>query len=147
MAGVPVQHRRANRAHGILARGLIYLVISVLSFIVILQLLLTFNGDLMSITFYVGAGLLFILVLFSAIAVGIKRLHDRDKSGWWAILFMVLPMLLNGASRAGIVTPSSSMVLQWVSLALAIWGIVEFGFLRGTVGPNQFGPDPLQQGD
>jgi uncharacterized membrane protein YhaH (DUF805 family) len=30
-------------------------------------------------------------------------------------------------------------------LALAVWGIVELGFLRGTAGPNQFGPDPLQQ--
>jgi uncharacterized membrane protein YhaH (DUF805 family) len=24
-----------------------------------------------------------------------------------------------------------------------IWGLVELGFLRGTLGPNRFGPDPL----
>lgn len=24
-----------------------------------------------------------------------------------------------------------------------LWAFVEFGFLRGTRGPNQFGPDPL----
>jgi uncharacterized membrane protein YhaH (DUF805 family) len=30
------------------------------------------------------------------------------------------------------------------SLAISIWGLVELGFLRGTVGPNQYGPDPLQ---
>lgn len=124
---------------------LLYLIISVLSFVVSLQVLITLSGDLMSVILYVGGGLLLILVLFSAIAVGIKRLHDRDKSGWWALPFIVLPILLDGASRGGVVTPSSAMALQWVSLALAVWGIVELGFLRGTAGPNQFGPDPLHQ--
>lgn len=78
-------------------------------------------------------------------AMGIKRLHDRNKSGWWALPVILLPVLLNGAGRGGLVTASSAMTLQWVSLALAVLGIVELGFLRGTVGPNQFGPDPLQQ--
>ena len=35
---------------------------------------------------------------------------------------------------------------RWIGLALHIvsfWGIVEFYFLRGTPGPNRFGPDPL----
>ena len=127
--------------------ALLYLIISVLSFVVALQVLITFSGDLTSVILYVGGGLLLILVLFSAIAVGIKRLHDRDKSGWWALPFIVLPILLDGASQKGLVTPSSAMTLQWVSLALAVWEIVELGFLRGTAGPNQFGPDPLQQGD
>ena len=35
--------------------------------------------------------LFFIIVvipmLVSGIAVGIKRLHDRNKSGWWLLLF------------------------------------------------------------
>jgi uncharacterized membrane protein YhaH (DUF805 family) len=30
------------------------------------------------------------------------------------------------------------------AFALSIWGLVEIGFLRGTVGPNQYGPDPLE---
>jgi uncharacterized membrane protein YhaH (DUF805 family) len=34
---------------------------------------------------------------------------------------------------------------ELVSLALMIWGFVELGCLRGTVGPNRFGPDPLQR--
>jgi uncharacterized membrane protein YhaH (DUF805 family) len=25
-----------------------------------------------------------------------------------------------------------------------VWALVEIGFLRGTVGPNQYGPDPLE---
>jgi uncharacterized membrane protein YhaH (DUF805 family) len=30
-----------------------------------------------------------------------------------------------------------------VSFAITIWAIVELGFLRGTIGPNRYGPDPL----
>ena len=33
-------------------------------------------------------GILIVLQI-SCIAVGIKRLHDRDKSGWWLLLFLL----------------------------------------------------------
>jgi uncharacterized membrane protein YhaH (DUF805 family) len=33
-------------------------------------------------------------------------------------------------------------VVLW--LALAIWALIWLGCLRGTVGPNQYGPDPLE---
>ena len=33
-------------------------------------------------------------LFISGLAVGIKRLHDRDKSGWWLLLFYLLPSLL-----------------------------------------------------
>jgi uncharacterized membrane protein YhaH (DUF805 family) len=35
-------------------------------------------------------------------------------------------------------------ILGLIWLALAIWALVWFGCLRGTVGPNQYGPDPLE---
>ncbi len=57
-------------------------------------------------------------LLYPGICIAIKRAHDRDKSGWW-ILIILIPLV-------GI-----------------IWYIVEFGCLRGTEGPNQYGPDPL----
>jgi uncharacterized membrane protein YhaH (DUF805 family) len=28
-------------------------------------------------------------------------------------------------------------------LLFSIWPVIELGFLRGTVGQNRFGPDPL----
>ncbi|GJD93815.1 DUF805 domain-containing protein [Methylobacterium iners] len=56
--------------------------------------------------------------LWSGVCVGIKRFHDRDKSGAW-------------------------ILIQFVPLIGPIWYLVEVGFLRGTVGPNRFGPDPL----
>jgi uncharacterized membrane protein YhaH (DUF805 family) len=35
-----------------------------------------------------------IVVLISALAAGAKRLHDRDKSAWWLLLFHVPGALL-----------------------------------------------------
>ena len=33
-----------------------------------------------------------IIVLAMALALGVKRLHDRDKSAWWLLIFYVLPI-------------------------------------------------------
>jgi len=41
-------------------------------------------------------------------------------------------------------TPSSRVILGIGSLAVTVWVIVELGCLRGTQGPNRFGPDPLE---
>jgi uncharacterized membrane protein YhaH (DUF805 family) len=35
------------------------------------------------------------------------------------------------------------LVLSLASLGISIWAIVVLGFLRGTRGPNRYGPDPL----
>lgn len=63
-------------------------------------------------------GLLGLVFLWPALAVGIKRFHDRDKSGWW-VLIALIPII-------GF-----------------FWILIELGMLEGTKGPNQFGPDPL----
>lgn len=60
---------------------------------------------------------LLIPMIWVGLAVTVKRWHDRDKSGWW--IFIVL-----------------------IPIVGAIWAFVENGFLRGTVGPNQYGGDP-----
>lgn len=88
---------------------------------------------------FVAAAILYIAMAISGIFVGIKRLHDRDKSGWWLVLFYVVPSVLGGAGG----TIGAEMILNLISLAISIWAIVELGFLRGTAGPNRFGPDPL----
>jgi uncharacterized membrane protein YhaH (DUF805 family) len=66
-----------------------------------------------------GSGVLFLLpIVWPALAVTIKRWHDRDKSGWW-VLINLIPIIGD------------------------IWSLVENGFLKGTSGDNRFGPDPL----
>jgi uncharacterized membrane protein YhaH (DUF805 family) len=57
-------------------------------------------------------------VTWITIAVGIKRFHDRNKSGVWILII-------------------------FVPLIGSLWYLIECGFLRGTPGPNDYGPDPL----
>ena len=93
-------------------------------------------------------GTLMALVAFLAAAavgipIGIKRLHDRNKSGQWLILFYLVPAVLNV-----VVGTSDSMMLGsllgLVDFAVAAWGFVELGLLRGSEGPNRYGADPLE---
>ena len=79
----------------------------------------------------------------SGFAIGVKRLHDRNKSGWWILVFYVAPSVLGSVAEKG-ADDTSGAVMELIGLVLWIWGLVELGFLRGTVGPNRFGPDPLQ---
>jgi uncharacterized membrane protein YhaH (DUF805 family) len=56
-------------------------------------------------------------LMLPGIAVSIRRLHDLDRTGWWLlILFTIIGAIL---------------LLVWFCM-------------RGTVGPNRFGPDPLE---
>jgi uncharacterized membrane protein YhaH (DUF805 family) len=89
------------------------------------------------------AGIFYLVLLYCSLAVGAKRLHDRNKSGWWLLVFYVLPNVLSGI---GTYTGEGALnaVLGLVSFAILIWAIVELGCLRGTIGPNQYGPDPLE---
>src|SRR5215217_3415100 len=88
----------------------------------------------------------------SGIFVAIKRLHDRDKSGWWLLLFYIAPGVLLGiglvAGFFGITEESSGaggigLLFSLAGFAVAVWAFVELGCLRGTVDPNRYGPDPL----
>jgi uncharacterized membrane protein YhaH (DUF805 family) len=86
--------------------------------------------------------ILLIVGIWSGLAVGVKRLHDRDKSGWWILLFWLGPSILGGWQTA---TPDlgGGFIFSLAATAIAIWAFVELGCLRGTPGPNQYGPDPL----
>lgn len=62
---------------------------------------------------------LFSLAVFIPnIAVGVRRLHDIGKTGWWYLLWIV-------------------PIIGWI--VMIYWNIQE-----GDVGDNEYGPDPLQ---
>ena len=89
--------------------------------------------------FFIIAAIVFTALTVSGIAVGLKRLHDRDMSGWWLLVFYLLPAVLDGIGRAiGI-----PVIFSLAGSAVSIWALVVLGFLRGTSGANQYGPDPL----
>jgi uncharacterized membrane protein YhaH (DUF805 family) len=96
-------------------------------------------------TAVVGIGIMliaYLAALVAGIAVGVKRLHDRNKSGWWLLLFYILPAVLSGVGEASGNAAIASL-LALIAVAIYVWGFVELACLRGTVGPNKYGPDPL----
>ena len=62
-------------------------------------------------------GLLGLALLLPSLAVGVRRLHDTDRSGWW-ILIALIP------------------IIGWLVLLF-------FYVTPGTPGPNRYGPPPL----
>jgi len=68
-----------------------------------------------------GAGffgsLILLALVWPALAIQVKRWHDRDKTGW-----MVL--------------------INLIPIVGFFWTLIECGFLDGTPGPNRFGPSP-----
>ena len=82
-------------------------------------------------------------IIVSCTAIGVKRLHDRNKSGWWLVVFYVLPSVLSSVDwYVGFGGAS-----QLAGTVLSIWAFVELRFLRGTRGRNRYGSDPLAIGE
>ena len=117
-------------------------------------------GLLVAVILFIAAGiaapLLIIMAVFTlvpwllwGIAITTERLHDRDRSAWWLIVFYLVPGLLNQLAKttwfAGAAGTALNYILALTAFALTIWGFVEIGCLRGTAGSNSYGPDPLLQ--
>jgi uncharacterized membrane protein YhaH (DUF805 family) len=97
---------------------------------------------LIALSFYAAATPIFIVGMWISLAATIKRLHDRNRSGWWTIVLVLAPALF-GKLGDGSDASNTASLLAFAALPLAIWGAVELLFLKGTKGPNRFGPDPL----
>jgi uncharacterized membrane protein YhaH (DUF805 family) len=79
-------------------------------------------------------------------ATTIRRLHDRNKSGWWIVPFYVLPFAADMALLSGRIAERYPLPAAFVSLAglvMTVWALVELGFVKGTAGTNRYGPDPV----
>ena len=64
------------------------------------------------------SGVFSLAVITPSIAVGVRRLHDIDRSGWW-LLLSIIPAIGS------------------------IWLLI-FWCQKGTKGSNKFGEDPLE---
>jgi uncharacterized membrane protein YhaH (DUF805 family) len=92
-------------------------------------------------------GVFVIPLVVASLAVTARRLHDCGLSAWWLLLFLIAPSVLAGigailALEAGGENPLS-LALELVGAVISTWGFVQLGCLRGTVGNNRFGADPL----
>lgn len=85
---------------------------------------------------------------YPMLAINIKRLHDRNKPAWIMALYVIPvlldPLLVIGGLAGTPEAPSAMrLVVMIATIIVGLWLLVELGFLRGTVGPNQYGEDPL----
>ncbi len=63
-------------------------------------------------------GLFEFAALIPGLAVGVRRLHDTNRTGWWLLLVF-------------------AVIIGWI--VLLVWFIKQ-----GDAGPNKYGPDPRQ---
>ena len=88
-------------------------------------------------------------------ATTVKRLHDRNRSGWWAVAVFFVNLLSYAYYGLFLglyfgVDLSITKELLLVMLAVALpflqtWVVIELFFLMGSDGRNRFGPDPLSR--
>ena len=69
-------------------------------------------------------------------ALAVRRLHDQDKPGWWALL-LVLPTVIAWLGGKESLGAAGLIVLE----AIYLGGLVLL-FWKPTDGPNRYGPDP-----
>ena len=59
--------------------------------------------------------LILLLILYPSVMINIKRAHDRNRTGWFSLV-LIIPFV-------------------------ALWPLIEFGFLKGDEANNKYG-DP-----
>lgn len=94
-----------------------------------------------------------ITMLWINTATTAKRLHDRNRSGWWAVAVFFVNLLsytyyslFIGLYFGVDISIAKELLLVTVAVALPLlqtWVVIELFFLPGTDGRNRFGPDPL----
>jgi uncharacterized membrane protein YhaH (DUF805 family) len=113
-------------------------------------------------------------LLLPSLAVGVRRLHDINRSGWWIVMPVVVMIIgfilffiifgaslfqMIGASNGG----SDITEAQGMEIAMKLFGsmtlcillpmlisqvvMLIFYVTDGTPGPNRFGPDPKGRGN
>jgi len=101
-------------------------------------------AELPVLLFQAAGSVLFLWVYF---ATAVKRLHDRDKTAWWAIPLVAIPSFYN---QLGGWLPNDSyfvLVISVLAFVFCIWGFVELYCLKGSRKTNRFGANPLAPTD
>jgi uncharacterized membrane protein YhaH (DUF805 family) len=89
-----------------------------------------------------------LLLAYPYFAVFAKRGHDRNAPTWIAGVFIAGMVVVDLLALLDLLGPTEkpSMLFYVVLVPLGIMALIlliDFGFRRGTAGPNRYGPDPL----
>jgi uncharacterized membrane protein YhaH (DUF805 family) len=84
------------------------------------------------------------MLIYAFMAGMIGRLHDHDRTGWYAII-VALPVSLMALDAFDVAHQRSLLEIgRYVALISVVAMIIHIGGMRGTIGPNRFGPDPTE---
>jgi len=103
-----------------------------------LLVILVANGILDAQT----AAFMLVCLLWPTSAVIVKRLHDRGKSGLWA-LFMILAWMLLAGNWAVLGGIWQWVVGRFVPTVIMVMLLLDLGAFIGTPGENKYGKDTL----
>ena len=146
---------RINRKPFWIASLILFVIAIVISFAVLMPISAA-NATMGGL-----AGLILSLAfLYPGVALGVKRLHDRGKSGLLMVVFIAPGLISQLCDLLGITGSYQTIaghsmhmpntlgwILNLLTLGVAIWALVTLGFLKGTSGPNSYGRDPLMSDD
>ncbi|PKF49492.1 DUF805 domain-containing protein [Enterovibrio nigricans] len=97
--------------------GMLVMLIQNIAMFVALSMTFNMETNMPSTAGFVILAITMVLSIWEAMALYIKRLHDRSKSGWWVLIGLV-PVIG------------------------CIWLLIDCGFLKGVEGTNHFGANP-----
>lgn len=92
-----------------------------------------------------------LVLTYPQFAVSAKRGHDRNTPTWVIGVFFAASVVFDLLQLGGWVTAASlerqTPLMTAILIPIGIFAlvlIIDLGFRRGTVGPNRYGPDPLE---
>ena len=87
--------------------------------------------------------LLGLVLTWPSMALLVKRIHDRDKTGRMALIYWIPSLVSMGLSFIPEFGLGGLKVFLDIGTGMiGLWFLVEFGFMDGTQGPNEYGPSP-----
>ncbi|AUQ27192.1 DUF805 domain-containing protein [Dickeya zeae] len=91
------------------------------------------------------AAFVLVMLMWPLTAILVKRLHDRNRSGWWALLLVVAWMLGNG-NWSMLPSLAQWSVERFLPTLITVMMLLDCGAFVGTTGANRFGPaaEPLR---
>jgi uncharacterized membrane protein YhaH (DUF805 family) len=82
------------------------------------------------------------LAFWTFAAATVRRLHDRDMSGWWIFVVLIGPNCVYGLgdylAGTGNDIPPIALLLRLAALAGFVYGAILLVFLPGTPGRNRY---------
>jgi uncharacterized membrane protein YhaH (DUF805 family) len=94
-------------------------------------------ADYLALVVVAIAVFLFLATCVALLGAGVRRLHDRGKSGFWIVLYYLVPLM----TAVWSVEPEGrGEGLGWIAPAILLWAMIDLGILEGKPADKPCGP-------